>query len=132
MPAEDLDGLRELSSRRRIPLHLDGSRLWNAHVATGMSLPDLTRGFATVNVCFSKGLGAPVGSAVAGSRDVIAEARRARKLFGGGMRQAGVIAAAALVSLENIGRLRDDHARARKLARETCTTVSEISRKTSC
>jgi threonine aldolase len=122
MPAEASEALRELSERRRLPLHLDGSRLWNAHVASGIALKELARGFATVNVCFSKGLGAPVGSAVTGSRDAIAEARRIRKLFGGGMRQAGVIAAAALVSLQNIGRLAEDHARARKLA----AAVAEI------
>ena len=117
LPVEAASGLVEMCRRRGLPIHLDGSRLWNAAVAVGAEPAELARGFDTVNVCFSKGLGAPVGSALASSRDAIREARRIRKLFGGGMRQAGVLAAAALVSLENIGRLSEDHARAARLAR---------------
>jgi len=97
--------------------HLDGARLFNAVVATGISADEWSRHFDTVSVCFSKGLGAPVGSALAGSREMIREARRHRKLFGGGMRQAGIIAAGALYALENNReRLAEDHAKAQQLA----------------
>jgi threonine aldolase len=99
--------------------HLDGARLFNAAVASGISLAEWASGFDTVSVCFSKGLGAPVGSALAGSRGLIREMRRHRKLFGGGMRQSGIIAAGALFALENnIGRLAEDHAAARLIADE--------------
>jgi len=97
--------------------HLDGARLFNAVVATGIDAPTWTQHFDTVSVCFSKGLGAPVGSVLAGPRELIAEARRHRKLFGGGMRQAGIIAAGALYALEHhVERLADDHANAQRLA----------------
>ena len=95
------------------------ARLWNASAALGVPESVLASGFSSVMVCFSKGLRAPVGSAVAGSEAFVAEARRVRKLFGGGMRQAGVLAAAALVALEHArARLTEDHARARRLAAE--------------
>ncbi len=97
--------------------HLDGARLFNAVAASGISAADWSQHFDTVSVCFSKGLGAPVGSALAGSHEAIAEARRHRKLFGGGMRQVGIIAAGALYALEhNLERLADDHANAQILA----------------
>jgi threonine aldolase len=97
--------------------HLDGARLFNAVVATGISAADWAGHFDTVSVCFSKGLGAPVGSALCGPADLIRQARRHRKALGGGMRQAGIIAAGALYALEhNIDRLADDHANARILA----------------
>jgi threonine aldolase len=97
--------------------HLDGARLWNAAVASGIELGRWTQHFDTVNVCFSKGLGAPVGSAICGPRDLIAEALRHRKVFGGGMRQAGILAAAALYALDHhVERLAEDHANARRLA----------------
>jgi threonine aldolase len=97
--------------------HLDGARLFNAVVATGISARDWSQHFDTVSICFSKGLGAPIGSALAGPKDLIAKARRVRKLFGGGMRQAGVIAAAALYALEqHVERLADDHTHAKILA----------------
>lgn len=97
--------------------HLDGARLFNAVAASGISAAEWSQHFDTVSVCFSKGLGAPVGSALAGSRTAIAEARRHRKLFGGGMRQVGIIAAGALYALENnLDRLVDDHANAQTLA----------------
>lgn len=100
-----------------LPIHLDGARIFNAAVALGRSVEELTRGFDSVMFCFSKGLGAPVGSMLLGSRDFIEEARRARKMLGGGMRQAGVLAAAALVALEESPkRLHVDHANARFLA----------------
>ncbi len=97
--------------------HLDGARLFNAVAATGIAAEQWAKHFDTVSVCFSKGLGAPVGSALAGPRDLIREARRHRKLFGGGMRQVGVIAAGALFALEHHrDRLAEDHANARILA----------------
>jgi threonine aldolase len=97
--------------------HLDGARLFNAVVATGISAADWASHFDTVSVCFSKGLGAPVGSALCGPADLIRQARRHRKALGGGMRQAGIIAAGALYALENnIDRLAEDHAHARILA----------------
>jgi threonine aldolase len=98
-------------------LHLDGARLANAAVATGVSLSEYAGLCDTVSVCLSKGLGAPVGSVLAGSSASIREARRARKLLGGGMRQVGILAAAGLFALEhNLERLADDHRRARTLA----------------
>src|SRR6202000_2319058 len=81
--------------------HLDGARLFNAVVATGISAAQWAQHFDTVSVCFSKGLGAPVGSAIVGTKALMAKAHRARKLFGGGMRQAGIIAAGALYALEH-------------------------------
>ncbi|MDH5244333.1 MAG: beta-eliminating lyase-related protein [Chloroflexota bacterium] len=109
---------------RGVPLHVDGARFWNAVIAqhdAGVSAPDLAGPADTVSFCLSKGLGCPVGSVVVGSRAVIARARRARKLVGGGMRQAGVLAAPGLVALRDgpegmIDRLADDHANARRLA----------------
>jgi threonine aldolase len=106
--------------------HLDGARLFNAVVATGIEADRWARHFDTVSVCFSKGLGAPVGSALAGSRPWIDEALRHRKVFGGGMRQAGVVAAGALFALEHhIGRLADDHACAQRLA-DGIRTIDEL------
>jgi threonine aldolase len=100
-----------------LALHLDGARLMNAVVASGIPSADWARHFDTVSICFSKGLGAPVGSAIAGTAELIRKAHRLRKVFGGGMRQAGVIAAGALYALENhVERLADDHAHARLLA----------------
>jgi threonine aldolase len=97
--------------------HLDGARLWNAVVATGIPAATWASHFDSVSVCFSKGLGAPVGSALAGPRDFIARARRSRKLFGGGMRQAGMIAAAALYALDHhVERLAEDHKNAQVIA----------------
>jgi threonine aldolase len=97
-------------------VHLDGARLWHAAVALGVPPATLTVGVDTVQVCFSKGLGAPVGSAVAGSAEFVERARRLRKMLGGGVRQGGVLAAAALVGLDRMDRLAEDHARARTLA----------------
>jgi len=97
--------------------HLDGARLWNAVVASGVSAADWSEPFDSVAFCFSKGLGAPVGSIVCGSASLIHEVHRARKLLGGGMRQAGILAAAAIFALEHhIERLAEDHANARRLA----------------
>lgn len=100
-----------------VPVHLDGARLFNAAVALGRDVREFTRDVDSVMFCLSKGLAAPVGSVVCGSRDFIARARRWRKMLGGGMRQAGVLAAAGLVALERmVDRLAEDHAHARLLA----------------
>ncbi len=106
-----------LAAKHGLALHVDGARLWNAAVALGEPPARLVQTADSVSVCFSKGLGAPVGSAVVGSATFIKRARRMRKQVGGGMRQAGVLAAAALVALdEMIDRLAEDHARAKTLA----------------
>lgn len=114
-----LDNVRELCDWAKsvgLKTHLDGARLFNAVVATGIPAIEWGHGFDTISICFSKGLGAPVGSALVGSRDDIKRCRRIRKIFGGGMRQAGVIAAGALYALENnIERLSEDHAVAKIL-----------------
>jgi threonine aldolase len=116
-PLEEMKRIRKVADRHGLLMHLDGARIWNAHVATGIPLAEWVKPFDSVSVCFSKGLGAPVGSAVLGTKDFIEKARRTRKLFGGGMRQAGILAAAALYAIENnIPRLADDHANARLLA----------------
>ncbi|MFB9803185.1 threonine aldolase family protein, partial [Streptomonospora salina] len=108
---------------RGMLLHLDGARLWNAAVALGETPARVAEGADTVSVCFSKGLGAPVGSALAGDAPTVAEARRARKLLGGGMRQAGIVAAGALYALRNhVGRLAEDHGRAQALAERIAQT----------
>ncbi|MFI0913987.1 threonine aldolase family protein [Streptomyces abikoensis] len=97
-------------------VHLDGARLWNAAVALGVPPADLAEGADTVQVCLSKGLGAPVGSVLAGGTEFVREARRVRKMLGGGVRQGGVLAAAGLVALERVERLAEDHDHARLLA----------------
>ena len=105
------------AAKAGLPVHLDGARVFNAATAAGVSVAELTRGFATVMFCLSKGLGAPVGSMLVGSRELIAEARSVRKALGGGMRQAGVLAAAGLIALEEMpARLGEDHTNARLLA----------------
>jgi threonine aldolase len=116
-PLEKIRAIRAWTQRHGLILHLDGARLWNAVVATGIPAATWAAQFDTVSVCFSKGLGAPVGSALAGPKEFVARARHVRKLFGGGMRQAGVIAAAALYALEHhVERLAEDHRHARILA----------------
>jgi threonine aldolase len=100
-----------------LPVHLDGARIFNAAAALGIGVAELTKGFDTVMFCLSKGLGAPVGSILVGSREMIERARSFRKALGGGMRQAGVLAAAGLIALHDMpARLADDHANARLLA----------------
>ena len=116
-PIERICEVEEVSRRHGLRMHLDGARLWNASIATGISEREYAAHFDSVSVCFSKGLGAPIGSALCGTRDFIQRARRFRKMFGGGMRQAGIIAAGALYSLEHHrARLAEDHANARALA----------------
>jgi threonine aldolase len=100
-PLDDLRAVCAMGREHGLAVHLDGARLWHATAASGVSERDYAESFDTVNVCFSKGLGAPVGSALAGPRTVIGRARRFRQQFGGGMRQAGVIAAGALYALEH-------------------------------
>ena len=108
----ELQRIRTKARALGLKLHCDGARLWNAAVALNKSERELTAGFDTVSVCFSKGLGAPVGSALCGSRDLVKAARKVRKRWGGGMRQAGYLAAAALYALRNNrSRLAADHAR---------------------
>ena len=119
IPFELMKEMSALAKTEGIRMHLDGARLWNACAETGITPKEYASCFDSVSVCLSKGLGAPVGSVITGTGDFIADARRYRKIFGGGMRQAGVLAAAGLYALENnISRLKDDHANARYLARE--------------
>ena len=116
-PLERIAEVAAVARQHHLRMHLDGARLWNAAVATGIPERDYATHFDSVNVCFSKGLGAPVGSALAGGREFIERAHRFRKQFGGGMRQAGIIAAGALHALEHHrARLSEDHANARALA----------------
>ncbi len=115
-PAPAMSTISEVAERQGVPVHLDGARLWNAAVASGMTPAGRAAVATTVMCCLSKGLGAPVGSLLAGPADLIADANLQRKRLGGTMRQAGVIAAAGLVALKRIDRLADDHSRARRLA----------------
>jgi threonine aldolase len=117
-PHEQTLAVSERARALGLAVHLDGARLWNAQVASGTPYTQLAAVADTVSVCFSKGLGAPVGSLLAGPRDLIRDARRLRKMMGGGMRQVGVLCAAAQYALEHQReRLREDHQLARKLAR---------------
>jgi len=117
IPLSTLESLRRIADRAEIGLHCDGARIWHAHVADGVPLERYGALFDTVSVCLSKGLGAPVGSLVVSTRERIERGRVLRKRLGGGMRQVGVLAAAGDHALtHHIGRLADDHARARRLA----------------
>lgn len=117
VPLETLKSLRAWADDALVSVHLDGARLWNAHVATGTPLAEYGANAHVLAVCLSKGLGAPVGSLMVGSADAIAEARVWRKRMGGGMRQVGVLAAAGAYALDHhVERLADDHAHARLLA----------------
>jgi threonine aldolase len=117
LPFDKVGEIRAFCDRHGLILHLDGARIANAAVASGMSLADIVAPYDSVSVCLSKGLGAPVGSVLLGGKDFIWRALRARKLMGGGMRQAGIIAAAGLYALQhNVERLADDHRRCRLLA----------------
>ncbi len=116
LPLDYLAAARELTRRRGLSLHLDGARLYNAAVKLGVPAREITQHFDSVSVCLSKGLGAPVGSVLCGSTALIAKARRLRKMVGGGMRQAGVLAAAGLYALQyQVQRLAEDHANAARL-----------------
>jgi threonine aldolase len=116
-PLEAMQAVTAVARAHGLKVHLDGARIWNAHKATGVALEDYAATADSVSVCFSKGLGAPVGSALAGSREFVEKARDNRKRFGGAMRQAGIIAAGAIYALENnIERLVEDHENAATLA----------------
>ena len=124
-PPEQVERLVAVGRRRGLRVHLDGARIWNAAIALSTTPDRLTGGFDSVMFCLSKGLGAPVGSLLCGSRDFIVEARRVRKMLGGGMRQVGVLAAAGLVALhDGPGELAEDHRNAALLASE----LSSLSR----
>ena len=117
LPLSTVEEIAQVCREHDLRLHLDGARLWNACAATGISAARYAAPFDTVSVCFSKGLGAPVGSALVGSKAHVQRARRFRKLFGGGMRQAGMMAAGALYALRHHrDRLQDDHINAKLLA----------------
>ncbi len=123
LPQADVFALQDLCSKHGLAFHLDGARLANAAVAQDKSMAELAAPFDTLSLCLSKGLGAPVGSLVFGSKAFVQEARRTRKMFGGGMRQAGVLAACGIVSLEKmVNRLAEDH----RLAFELAQGLSQI------
>ena len=113
----EIKKLREETSKMGIALHLDGARIWNAHIASGVSLQDYGKYFDTISVCLSKGLGAPIGSVMLSTKERVSSARVWRKRYGAGMRQVGIIAAAGLYAIENnIPRLVEDHKKARLIA----------------
>ncbi|CAB3655947.1 Low specificity L-threonine aldolase [Achromobacter deleyi] len=117
IPADYIRAATDWARSHGLGTHLDGARVFNAAVASGKPLADMCESFDSVSICFSKGLGAPVGSVLVGSAELIARARRWRKMLGGGLRQSGVLAAACLYALEhNVDRLADDHDNARQLA----------------
>lgn len=117
VPMAVVESIGEVAREAGLPYHLDGARAWNAAVALGLPLEAVCAPFDSVSLCLSKGLAAPVGSVLVGSRSFIAEAHRYRKMLGGGMRQVGVLAAAGLVAVRSmVDRLADDHRRARELA----------------
>ncbi len=116
-PMENIIELKNLAKKNNLYYHLDGARLWNASVETGISVKEYASHFDSISCCLSKGLGAPVGSMIAGTKEFIKEAFRVRKSWGGGMRQVGILAAAGLYALQNnFERLKDDHRRAKSLA----------------
>lgn len=126
LPLDYMARARRLADDHGLALHLDGARVFNAAVKLGVCADTITAPFDSVSVCLSKGLGAPAGSLLCGAQDFITAARRGRKMLGGGMRQAGVLAAAGLVALEqNVDRLADDHANARELA-EGLAAIDEL------
>ncbi len=122
-PLSNLDSISEIARENGCRSHMDGARIFNASIATGEEVSRIAMGYDSVSICLSKGLGAPIGSVLVSSAGTINRAHRWRKMFGGGMRQAGVIAAAGIFALENnVERLADDHIRARRLAE----AISEI------
>ena len=122
-PLDNIIALRKLAKKYNLYSHLDGARIWNASAATGIPVKDYAEHFDTISCCLSKGLGAPVGSIIGGTKEFIKEAFRVRKAWGGGMRQVGIIAAAGLYALKNNReRLEEDHRKAKILAE----TISEI------
>ena len=121
MSVDQTDHICYKSRSVGLPVHLDGARIFNAATALGIGVVDLTKNFDSVMFCLSKGLSAPVGSMLVGSRDFIEEALRVRRMMGGGMRQVGVLAAAGLIALEEMSkRLHEDHETAKLLAAALC------------
>jgi len=117
LPRDYVDKAQEVARLRGLAVHLDGARLWNAAIAADRTPAEVARGYDSVSVCLSKGLGAPVGSVLVGSATLIEEARRWRKMLGGGLRQVGIVAAAGRYALDHqFDRMREDHANAAKLA----------------
>ena len=118
-PLENIQAISKLAKNYQIKMHLDGARIFNASIATGISVKEYASYFDSISFCFSKGLGAPVGSILCGSLEFITMAHKWRKILGGGMRQAGILAAAGIFALDNnIERLSDDHAKAKYFAKE--------------
>lgn len=116
-PIENIIEISQLARKNNLLLHLDGARIWNASVETGISVSEYAKHFDTVSCCLSKGLGAPIGSIIASNKELIEKAFRVRKAWGGGMRQIGILAAAGLFALKNnINRLKEDHEKAKLLA----------------
>lgn len=126
-PIENIISISKLAKKYNLFLHLDGARIWNASVETKISVSDYAKYFNTVSCCLSKGLGAPIGSIIAGSKELIEKAFRVRKAWGGGMRQVGILSAAGLYALKNnINRLKEDHEKA-KLFAEGISKISDLS-----
>jgi threonine aldolase len=126
---QEIKKIRALCNEKNLTLHLDGARVFNALVEADYTAKELGKQFDTISVCLSKGLGAPVGSLLLGTKEDIKKARRIRKILGGGMRQAGYLAAAGIYALENnVERLKEDHARAKKLGIELnqCSYVAKV------
>jgi len=116
-PLDNMKAIRNVSQKYRIPVHLDGARIFNASIASGIDVTEYAKYADSVMFCFSKGLSAPIGSMILGTKEFIEQARKYRKVFGGGMRQVGIIAAAAIIALEEmVDRLGEDHKNARLLA----------------
>ena len=123
LPLENIKEISGFARSQELKLHLDGARLWNASVETGVSLEEYCKYFDSVSLCFSKGLGAPAGSIVVGDKDFIEQVHYYRKVYGGGMRQVGILAAACIYAVENhFQRMADDHQRAKQFAK----AISEI------
>ncbi len=126
-PIENIISISKLAKKYNLFLHLDGARIWNASIETKISVADYAKYFNTVSCCLSKGLGAPIGSIIAGSKELIEKAFRVRKAWGGGMRQVGILSAAGLYALKNnIDRLKEDHEKA-KLFAEGISKISDLS-----
>ncbi|MEW6543370.1 MAG: GntG family PLP-dependent aldolase [Nitrospirota bacterium] len=131
-PLPAIERIRAIALTHGIPMHLDGARLFNAVVATGIPAKDYAKHFETVSFCLSKGLGAPVGSLIAADEATVAKLRPLRRMYGGGMRQAGILAAAGIYALEhNIARLKEDHEHARRLV-EALARIPTVSVDPAC
>lgn len=126
LPLSYLKDASALAKENKLALHLDGARAFNATVALNVELETISKHFDSISICFSKGLGAPIGSPLCGTRELIKRARRWRKVLGGGMRQAGILAAACIYALDNnVARLKQDHENAQRLA-DGLSKIDEI------